>query len=746
MSAAAPDDQDRSGSNRPPVVFRPGCTAPRSHNGTRVTPDRLGEGVGAGTEVVSLDVFDTVVTRACGSPSDLFLWLGRRLAMRAIIDMDAEVFALARTRAEAVVWAREGGLDSHADLLAIYTELTDALGLEPSRAGELAALEFELERELSRPVVSSATLGELAADRRLVLTTDTYFTPDQVRDLLDLHGLSVHADELLVSSNVAASKASGRLFLRLLSETGSTPGGVTHIGDNPHSDVDVPLAMGLHAAWAPDARLNRFEQLLSRDVVATAGLAGALAGASRAARLAVTVGSDHERAIRDVAAGVAAPALIGYILWIIHRAQALGLRRLFFLARDGQILHDIATRLVTRLGVDLDLHYLAVSRRSTNLAATFDVSRDETDWVFRDAPLMTVSEVLQRFGLVWDDVAGHLEAGDPGAGIGPGEVGPDAPWPVGTEVGRRLRRLIENGVLRDLVLANAERERSVVNRFLEQEGLLDDHPTGIVDFGGVGSQMRSLHTLVAATGVQPPKILLVGLDDPAAAGLMRPPVDPEWVADTHTWLYDHRRGRGRRRKRGFGTCFQMFTAADHGSVTGYAEVGGGALEPVFTVATDRRNLEWGLDIVRSAVAEVTERVVLDVDLVDARADLRDVTVELVDELWTRPTRAEAAAWGTFPFEGAQATPTEAAGLAHPYTLGEVARGIAEGYFPNLGWQHWYEGSLALSPLVVRAGLRSAERGFTTLRAIDNPAGQRLVSWARSRRPSRRPPSHEEEEA
>ena len=38
-------------------------------------------------KLLSLDVFDTVLTRACGRPSDLFLWLGRRLAKDGVINV-----------------------------------------------------------------------------------------------------------------------------------------------------------------------------------------------------------------------------------------------------------------------------------------------------------------------------------------------------------------------------------------------------------------------------------------------------------------------------------------------------------------------------------------------------------------------------------------------------------------------------------------------------------------------------------
>ena len=79
-------------------------------------------------------------------------------------------------------------------------------------------------------------------------------------------------------------------------------------------------------------------------------LAARFARASRAARAAVEAASEHEAAIRDVAAGVAGPALVGFVLWIQEQARQRGLRRLRFLSRDGQVLYELTRRLAPGAG------------------------------------------------------------------------------------------------------------------------------------------------------------------------------------------------------------------------------------------------------------------------------------------------------------------------------------------------------------------------------------------------------------
>jgi hypothetical protein len=64
---------------------------------------------------------------------------------------------------------------------------------------------------------------------------------------------------------------------------------------------------------SPDGSMpTRYEKILQAGSANPGDMAGRLAAASRAARAAVRVTSAREEAIRDVAAGVAGPALAAF--------------------------------------------------------------------------------------------------------------------------------------------------------------------------------------------------------------------------------------------------------------------------------------------------------------------------------------------------------------------------------------------------------------------------------------------------
>lgn len=708
------------------MKWRPGITSPRSgtHREGPESDGLVSIGVptwpeGTRPTLLSLDVFDTVLTRACGSPQDLYLWLGRLLVSRGLIACSPEVFARVRHGAELDVWRREGGLDSHVGLADFYIEVCRRLQIDELHLDALVDLELSLESRVLRVVPGATSLVKRAVedDVEIAFTSDTYHSQEYLRARLVDAGLLAHGGRCLTSAEYGLSKARGGLFERVVETVDGRAGEILHVGDHPHSDVDVPRELGLRAEWIAAARLNRYERLLSERAFDTAGLSASFAGASRMARLSRSVATREHRAIRDVAAGVAGPVLVGYVLWLLERSRQRDLSRLVFLARDGQVLARIARQLVQRLELPLEVSYLLVSRRSTNLAATFDLSDEETGWIYRDQAHLSPSEFLDRFGLCWDDV---------GPLLGPSE----AATPPGStdQLAEMLRPLLARRPLRDLVLERASERRRLLVDYLRQEGILDGQRTGIVDFGGVGSQIRALHAVVADVGIEPPRLFLMGLDESPRAELEGPTSGSAWLDDTETYLYDHRRGRGIRRARGFGTVVQMFCAADHGTVTGYAERGG-AVVPLMA-EDDGALASWGLAVMCDTIESFVDHLVLDADLLDPFADVRRVTCELVGLLWSRPTVDEAATWGGFPFEGALATAEEPRPLAYPYTVSYLRDALRTGRFPNLGWQHWYEASLVLSAPAVRGAVRTAERAYRRIDGSDDAAALRVARLMR----------------
>ena len=263
-----------------------------------------------GTRIASFDVFETLLVRRAGSPDAIFLMLGNRLRHRGLIDCTPEVFARAR---KSSARRAERNIGQRCTLQDIYRELASSLSLSEATTNQLMRVEHSLEADLLQPVPEGAQRVKAARQRgdRIVFLSDMYLTSAFIQEQLLRHGIWQDGDRVYVSHEYGSSKRSGGLYDELLRQEAVPSSHVHHYGNHFPSDVETARELGLSSDHFDDGNLNRHEQVLDRHAWATEGLSSALAGASRQARLAVSVSTPKERSLRDLAAGVVAPIIIG---------------------------------------------------------------------------------------------------------------------------------------------------------------------------------------------------------------------------------------------------------------------------------------------------------------------------------------------------------------------------------------------------------------------------------------------------
>ena len=642
--------------------------------------------------LASFDVFDTVLTRALGSPESVFLALGRWLRRNSAITCSPETFAHARVEAEERAYRNAGG---ECDLEAIHAELRASLGLSESEAEYALRAERAIEQELIRVVPGAVERVAQArnAGQRVAFLSDMYLPAEFIRQQLERHGLWREGDRCLVSCELGQTKSSGAPFRELLAREQVPAHLAMHEGNSREHDLLPALRHGFRVRPRLDANPNIFEHLLERHARQTEGLASAMAGASRLARLNVAAEDEYQAALRDVAAGVAAPTLVGYTLWVLRRAQELGLKRLYFLSRDGQVLLEIARRLVRSLGLNLELRYLYASRQSWNLAGITTDLEKQLAWIWDSTDFLSVESLLARITLEPQDLDQCLAA----AGLSAEN------WtrPLSANERGLLRGILASPPAQKLILERATARRRMLLQYLEQENVLAQAPWGVVDLGWYGSLQNTLSTLVSESGAIQPVGFYFALFDGS--------VPDECASRREAYYFDQRT------QTGFLNAvpdiivpMEMFCAGDQGTVVDFVQRCG-AVEPVLKEATNQPVIVWGLPLVRRTILEFVENLVLDPDLVNPCADVRRATTDVLRAFWVRPTKALARAWAEFPWEDGLGVQTYRNKLAWGYGWIDAIRALRRGRVQPHHRAAWLAASIMLSPPGVRFVLANTPR-------------------------------------
>lgn len=186
-------------------------------------------------DLVSFDVYDTLVCRSCAEPADVFRIVGNQIGDPSFFDK--------RKRAEAL--ARSKTPSGETTLHHIYAEYP---GLKEDRAANLMSIEMNAELGVS---VRNAEMGALfdslrKKGKRIAIVSDMYLPSDFVEKVLDHCGYSGY-ERLFVSGDLGLSKRKGDLFDYVCKRLSLQPDRVLHIGDHPLSDYRVPRKHGLRA-------------------------------------------------------------------------------------------------------------------------------------------------------------------------------------------------------------------------------------------------------------------------------------------------------------------------------------------------------------------------------------------------------------------------------------------------------------------------------------------------------------------
>ncbi len=318
--------------------------------------------------VVVFDIFDTLLTRPLLNPENIKNIVAQRAGGEAG-KLYLELRAVAETQARQKA-GRDIGLD------AIFAELATLSGLSSEVINQLRSLEETIELEIVTPRSEVITLLYLAITlgKRVILASDMYLPKPVIEKMLKHHGISGwHA--FYLSSDTGFRKDTGDFYRQLLIQENVSPSEIMVIGDNEHSDLQIPDIIGmklLHVMRPVElARaIPRFGAIIENTLYC-----GDL---NRQLTLGTLVQANFRPLFfphfdpSDLVPAtpwttgftIAGPLVLSFVQWLAAKAAADSIQHLYFLAREGQILKLVYDQWVSNDANAIPSDYLVLSRRA----------------------------------------------------------------------------------------------------------------------------------------------------------------------------------------------------------------------------------------------------------------------------------------------------------------------------------------------------------------------------------------------
>ena len=326
-------------------------------------------------DIVSFDIFDTLVSRVVARPDDAFDLLEHRLKEGLFPQLDFK-----KLRKEAEATCRRKNPAQNCDLDDIYREFAAISGLSEEACETIKKAELENELELVFPKEEMLELYHDITEtlgKRIFIVSDMYLRRGDIERILKKCGIT-HYEKLLISSEMNLRKDDGTFW----KEYSAKYQGQTwmHIGDNEKSDMQIAGDYGIrgyHILSSGDlyecSNMGTVYPLSQIDNVTTSVAVGLTLRklldnpfAINKNMLAVRIKREE-----DFGYAVIGPVLLGYMNNLCRNIISQKASQVFFFAREGYLLKELFDIIKEKVAVlsDAEGRYIQVSRRALSVAS-----------------------------------------------------------------------------------------------------------------------------------------------------------------------------------------------------------------------------------------------------------------------------------------------------------------------------------------------------------------------------------------
>lgn len=498
--------------------------------------------------IVSFDIFDTLIKRKVGSPKDIFELVQDKY--NSFHSVQIQTFAKERIIAEAKCRACS---DKEIQLEDIYHLIKKKHG---ENANELKKIEIDLEIKLSyaNPVTIKLYQKALKEGKKVLLITDMYLSKSDITKILSKNGIRGYTD-LYVSSECGYRKSTGELYKFVRNqECIKVSDRWLHFGNNLKSDIINACQNSIYPVYM------RKKKRISDGI-----------------KYCIMTGDPDY----DFGYNCIGPLMIGFTKWIGNQLAYNDIKKVFFFSREGYFIKKCFEHYY--IGSKYEARYLYVSRKSiTTPVLSEEVIFDDLS-AFRTVGVKNALEYMLSLGvsetIANDFIASHgLKGTAPGAEI--------------------LRYKSE---LKAVIKEANKNKLDLLCKYLRQEGVNGNF--AIVDIGWTGSMQATIDTVLSIDRVDHKMIGLFLAQRPEMEKLKK------FCLNNKGWLcsYDGPYDIQNILLSSTGLIESIFMAP-HGTTVGYKSVDGCVIEPIIDAYEYKGDYEKISRIQKAALAFVEDYI------------------------------------------------------------------------------------------------------------------------------------------
>lgn len=288
-------------------------------------------------DIVSFDIFDTLIFRAVEKPKDVF----------RILEAKWNIFDFVKFRIEAERKAREK--EPEITIYDIYNILETELALDKKKGVRLE-LETELAVCYANPYMKEVFLKLQKMGKKIIAVSDMYIPQEIMQAILKKCGYE-GLEHVYISCDIKLSKRDGRLQKYVQNKEGETLKYI-HIGDNIKSDIVGSRLAGWETVYYRNVNEIGYPyRRIEMRTISSAFYKGLVNGKLHSGRY-------QENEFYEYGYVYGGSMAVGYCQYLKELAKTHNIDQFLFVARDGYIIHKI----YKEYDESVDCNYVPFSR------------------------------------------------------------------------------------------------------------------------------------------------------------------------------------------------------------------------------------------------------------------------------------------------------------------------------------------------------------------------------------------------